>query len=748
MGHLNVQKKLEEFQKKLDVPKWYLGLSEYQERTVLELCNDLRDDFEQGTSFRVEKSLMRLGLSPLITKKKIRTMVVLSRGNDLAFLFFILEGYYMSCRKNGEFTTNERLLLMAMSKIDLLPTLRELDRILPPPQLSDLDLKRQHRSYNTPRPSKALVTDGRPKKKSEKSPKTPYFQRQPRPKEIVVKYTSKPPNLIATFPFWRLDQPPNYGRNTEPPWFAEYNLNPVGRLVKTTVGEAVDKYFNQLNHIKYLERKARFSRRAAAALERALSTDIDEPQMCTYHKFALDQTQLLKDEMTVMARNRCLELMDVTLPYRKMREKRIVAQLEHDIDDCMKRYALKLESTTVHTIAKNDCVLCQEQRVDFPVAKPHDQKGRALIGENLHLAHTEATEMCVGKRLTGGGLRKESIDFDAETEPCPKSGINVNWIPENEPPSCFAPKGKSQQRISFMVDDSKLKRLRKNRKESSVEVRFQGKQTKKSFFVAPSDHKPYQFKYKRIFQSGQEKPRDIKKVIAKAFVHALDWGDESPAPICHKPSVTSDEDAENLEMEINSVRLTDSCASIGDTSEHSNRSHENYRADIVDAVVRCAKDIWLKGVNVKRAEMKAQEEMEKSRTSDQAELKYNIKKFDPDDAQLMNRMLQDGLDLLQKNQRYVLASLPDAYKLPVLQEWIKRRYGKQYTEEEIQKNIQESVKIFELITMLQSSPPQADLMGMDKLPKSKETFAFRNQAKALVSKCNESSLLRSPRSSF
>ncbi|EDW10486.1 uncharacterized protein Dmoj_GI18515 [Drosophila mojavensis] len=736
MGQFNFIKKLEAFQKKLDVPKWYLGLSDYQERTVLELCNDLRDDFEQGTCYRVEKSLMRLGLSPLITKKKIRTMVVLSRGNDLAFLFFILEGYYLSCRKNGEYTTNEKLLMMALSKIDLLPTLRELDRILPPPQLSDLELKQQHPSYNQPRPSKAVVTERRSTKKVtiRRSTKSPYFQRQPRPKEIVVKYISKPPNLVATFPFWQLDQPPNYGRNTEPPWFAEYNLNPVGRLVKSIVGEAVDKYFNHLNHIKYLERRARFSRRAAAALERALTDDSDEPQMCTYHKFAVGETQLVKDEMTVMARNRCLELMDVTLPYRQIRQKRIIAQLERDIDDCMKRYALKMESTTVHTIEKSNCVLCQEQRVDLPAAKPQEQKGRALIGDGLHLAHTEVTDKCIGKRLTGGGLIKEPVEFDPPVDPCPKSGINAEMIPENDPMACFAPKGKSQHRISFLLDDSKLKSLRKNRKESSVEVRFQGKQTKKSFFVAPTDHKPYQFKYKRIFKSGQEKPQDIKKVIAKAFVSALDRGDEMPPPLCKKPSVTSDEDAEKMEKEINGVRLTDSCASIGDTSEHSIRSHENHRADIVDAVVRCAKEIWMKGVSVKRAEMEAKEDDDKKKAQEAAVLTYEVEKFNPDDAELMNRLLKDALDQLKKNQRFVLASLPDAHKLPVLQEWIKRRYGKQYTEEEIQKNLLESIKIFELITMLQANPPPADLLGMDKLPPSKENFGYCKQAKALAAK--------------
>ncbi|KAH8298426.1 hypothetical protein KR044_002478, partial [Drosophila immigrans] len=715
----------------LDVPKWYLGLSDYQETAIKEFGDDLRDDFEQGTSFRVEKSLCRIGLSPLISKKKIRTMVQLSRGNDLAFLFFILEGYYISARKNGEYTTNEKLLMMTMSKIDLLPTLRELDRILPPPQLSALDLKRQQRSelYQ----QKAISPSVTPSKSSKKSQKLPYFQRQPRPKEIVVKYTSKPPNHIASFPFWSLDQPPQYGSPTEPPWFSDYNLNPVGRLVKSTVGEAVDKYFNHLNHIKLLEQKARVSRRAASALEKAKQAFSDEPQMCAYHQFMVGETQLVKDELIVLARNRVMELLDVTLPYRKLTKRRILAQLEHDVDVCMKRYALKMEHTTVHTIKKSDCVLCQEQSVSLPAPKPQDKEGRALVAESLHLASTDVTNKCVGVRLTGGGLRREPVNFEGELPPCEEAThANVKiFDPAN--PSCNSGK-KNQQRISFLLDDRKLKQLRKNRKDPAVEVRFQGKQTRKKFFVAPTDHKPYLFKYKRIFKTNQAKPYDMDAVIAKAFVKALNE-DDPPEPPCERKSLdTSEDDIDKLATGLSGCRLTNSCSSSGDTSDHSTHSHEDRKADIGNAVVRCAKEIWMKGVNMKRTEMERAEADKLAKSSVSAELKYEKQHFDPDDSELMNRMLEDGMKVLRKNQRYVLASLPNAHKLPVLQEWIKRRYGKQYTEAEVQKSIQESVKIFEMITLLQGRPPSADLMGMDHLPLEKENYNYAKAAKALGDK--------------
>ncbi|KAH8418397.1 hypothetical protein KR222_008469, partial [Zaprionus bogoriensis] len=711
----------------LDVPKWYLGLSDYQEQAINELSADLRDDFEQGTSFRVEKDLCRLGLSPLVGKKKIRTMVQLSRGNDLAFLFFILEGYYTSSHKNGEYTTNEKLLMIAMSKIDLLPTLRELDRILPPPQLSPLDLKRQNKiKAIKPEPLRM----GPPKK----STKSPYFQRQPRPKEIVINYTSKPPSHIASFPFWPLDQPPHYGTPADPPWFADYNLNPVARLVKCTVGEAVDKYFNHLNYIRDLEKRARKSRRAAAALETARRSMAEEPTLCVYHQFALTEEQLLKDELTVIARDRVMELMDVTMPYRKLRQRRIVSQLEHDIEVCLHRYAMKMEHTTVQTISKSDCVLCQEQDVTLLTHKPQEREGRILVSDCLQLGHTEAMNKYMGTRLTGGGLRREQIDFNLDNcEDVAQKNIPVASPLET---SCEDP-SKKKQRISFMLDDIKLKRLRKNRKEERIKIFCEGKQTKKTFFKAPTDHKPYLFKYKRIFKSGQEKPRDVNRVIAKAFIKALkaDDGEDEPRTCkqTSEPDISEDNPEKQLMSEVSRCRLTDSCTSTDETSDHSEHSHEDRRADIVDAVVRCAKQIWMKGVNIKRAEMEVKQNLKKV-TTDPSVLSYDVDRFDPDDAALMNRMLEDGLRQLRKSQRYVLATLPNAHKLPVLQEWIKRRYGKQYSEEEVQKSIQESLKIFEMINSLQSDPPTADFMGMDHLPMEKENYNYAKAAKALGNK--------------
>ncbi|ALC41339.1 ssp5, partial [Drosophila busckii] len=724
----------------IDVPKWYLGLSGYQQTAIKEMYNDLRDDFEQGTSFRVEKGLARLGLDPLVSKKKIRTMVKLSRGNDLAFLFFMLEGYYKTARRNGEYSTNEKLLMVAMANVDLMETLRELDRILPPPQLSALDKKRQQRNVYQPparHDSDVHKHHAVPAGKSKKKRKLPYFIAQTRPKEIAVDYSSRPANHIVQFPFWPLNAPPAYGTPAELRWFQEYKLNPVGRLVKNIVSEAVDKFFN----LKFLEGRQTLSRKAAEEFHTMRKSIHGVPQLCGYHQFMLTEAQLAKDQLVVLARDRCLEMLDITMPYRKLRQRRIVAQLERDIDDCYKRYNMKIDRLKVRTlsISKSECMLCQEQYVDLAKPPPCVKQGRALVADCEQLAHTEILDTYVGNRLTGGGVRREPVDFAGELgncQPVPEFTGVINVEP-GQPPQT-APINSGKQRISFSLDARQL-RMSSNKKskppDQPIAVRYEAKQTRKTFFKAPVPHQPYQFKYKRIFKSGMEKPTDVCKQIAKAFVQALDKGEAKSEHICNqlKPT-TSDDELAQLAEQHSGYRLTDSCTSTDDTSDHSTHSRVDHRAEIVNAVVRCVKEIWVKGVTVKRAEMEAAEAFAARKSQYTGVLKFDIDRFDPNDQQLMNTMLQDGFKEMRKNTRYVLASLPDAHKLPVLQEWIKRRYGKQYTEVQMQTNLDQSIKIFEVMSMLQGIPPPADKLGIDRIPESKENYAYFKSAKALGKK--------------
>ncbi|XP_039483199.1 uncharacterized protein LOC120446343 isoform X3 [Drosophila santomea] len=844
---MNFQKKLDDFTRNLDLAKWYMGISAQQEDTMFTMSESLRDDFEQGTGEKMFKMLIALGLQPVISKKKISRIVQLSRNNILAFLYFVMEGYYKTKQKDGVYSINEQLLMNAIAKIDMLPTIRALDTVLPRPPVKIPDPQTQSLA--------SLTTTERPPKKPCK--KSPYFLKQPRPVPRISRLTAKIPDFVVSFSFWPIDGPPDYGKDDEEPWYAAYRLNPGQRLIKKTLSETLERYFK----LAVVEGKQEEQEETPKSRE-------PEANMCLVHKEQVLQAQLLRDELAVKARDRCLELLDVNEPYAKLRKARIVAQLEHDIDVIMARHrnAMHCDQTKVLTIENFDCVLCQKMLVSQPWPEPMDQVGRALVGEDCALAHTTldtyrgkrleggaeqpnntdrtvvqtapidtgcrkgkksdgvkqlnkdgtvaqtaAINICrgkrleaggdkpkntdrtlgqtaaIGKRLEGGGGKPKKKDKKGKKEkkakvvqPEPEPPKPVKVTPYKPPPlklfsppfrmhnvdfkenlpvckqvigpvECEVPPAPKKTAVSFLLAKGKLEG-----KAHRCDMRMPNhKQVKTKFFRGPRSNKPYKFKYHRVFQSGQPKPFDLSHIVTKSFVKALDKSDEDEvddpfylknlltemviedeAPPDTKSEGPPDDEMEKQPIQANQPQLEifrdlelntapHSRETLDRSSNHSCRSHMNYKAEIVDAVVRCAKAVWQKRTLIKRAEMERMGRL----TPRKALTHRDTQTFDPNDDAQMDQLLKDGMRVLRKEPRYVLACLPDAHKLPVLREWIKRRYGKTYSQKELEDNLTESNRIFELVTILQSTPTSPDLMGIDRMPRAKENFNYYKQIK-------------------
>ncbi|KAH8291077.1 hypothetical protein KR054_008276, partial [Drosophila jambulina] len=781
---MSFQNQLDDFNRKLDVAPWYLGISTLQEETIMRMHEKLRDDFEQTTGSSMYRALVVLGIKPVISPRQIRRLVQLSRNNILAFLFFVLEGYYKTCRPKGStvYSINEQLLMIAISRIDLLPTLRGLDSILPPPKLHPLEIRRLNRAARIKAQvhatSSPIVTEAPAKKPMKKSP---YYQKQPRPVQRISNLTTKQTDFIVEFNFWPSNGPPNYGEEREEPWFAQYNLNPGLRLIKKTMSETLERYFNMGDKKDKGEGDETKSSESHA-------------NMCLAHRMQAEQGQLLKDELAVKARDRCLELLDITQPYSKLRQKRIVAQLENDIDLIMDRHrrAMHCDQTKVLTIENTDCVLCQQMLVSQPWPEPNDQVGRALIGEDCGMAHTAAMDTYRGRRLEGGAKSKKDKkgkkdkgkkDKKKKEEPPeeppkpeePKKKVTP-WKPpppklDHEPfrmtnidfkkklkkclppqtlSECDVPPAPKKSAVSFALAMGKI-----HAKGQKCEIQQPVKKpVKKKFFRASGSNKPFQFKYHRVFQSGQPRPFDLKRLVAKSFVKALNKSDsDDPNGGPNMTTAVSEmqvdegmppEDEQQLEPVTEpdpdlQEKLNDDLFGEGKTerdsretldrsSSHSQRSHIDYKAQIVEAVIQCANTIWQKQAAFKRTEMEQQERMAKRNA-----LRYEEdEKFDPDNAEQMNNLLKDGLKVLSRNPRYVLASLPDSHKLPVMREWIKRRYGKAYSQKELEASLVESSRIFELVTLVQGNIPNPNLQTIDRLPRSKENFDNYKEIKKMA----------------
>ncbi|KAI8043773.1 hypothetical protein M5D96_005111 [Drosophila gunungcola] len=192
----------------------------------------LRDDMEQGSTYRVRHCVSQLGLHPLLESSQIRTIMDMSQGNDLAFLWFLWELAYkqpQTCRKDTKdcYTVNEQLLLSGIAHLDMPTTLRALDALLPPgPQPKKRSTQNHSVQKSGPR---------------QKDFALPYFAPPVRPRPFISKGKLQLPESRLRFPEYsqysdRMHQIPNETSR----WFAQYQLCPAKRIVNKLLTEELN----------------------------------------------------------------------------------------------------------------------------------------------------------------------------------------------------------------------------------------------------------------------------------------------------------------------------------------------------------------------------------------------------------------------------------------------------------------------------------------------------------------------------
>ena len=119
-------------------PRWYQELSRDQLTAVDLVTEAIEDETEDCQFDRCNKVLNMIGLSLLPSKSEILTAIEFSRGNDIAFLWSLYESMFGACaitHTKTIFSYNERLILSSICHLDMIMTLRELDKILPKPEV-------------------------------------------------------------------------------------------------------------------------------------------------------------------------------------------------------------------------------------------------------------------------------------------------------------------------------------------------------------------------------------------------------------------------------------------------------------------------------------------------------------------------------------------------------------------------------------------------------------------------------------
>lgn len=274
------------FLQQKDVPAWFRGTSRFQINAADALLNALRDDTEQRTSHRVHGCLTSIGLNPMVTPKQIQFLMRLSRGNDLAFLWFLMELHYKTPSENS-YSVNEQLIMSSIAHLDMITTLRELDKVLPPGHPSLKDIQRMEKKLLDEKNKKSKV-----RKPPKPKPSLPYFETLVRPKPYGKSLTIPIPDYKVTFEKYDNYKNPNFiVYNEGNRWYADYELQQNKRVVNRIVHEEIMSIFDDY---------AKISLKADTIVN-----------LCERHKAIKEMEERMEHELRVAARDKCLKLMDL-----------------------------------------------------------------------------------------------------------------------------------------------------------------------------------------------------------------------------------------------------------------------------------------------------------------------------------------------------------------------------------------------------------------------------------------------------
>uniref|UniRef100_A0A182PRA5 DUF4771 domain-containing protein n=1 Tax=Anopheles epiroticus TaxID=199890 RepID=A0A182PRA5_9DIPT len=129
--------------RKRSTPLWFQELTDEQCAICDQFLDAIGEDTDERTFHRTERLLRELGIYPVCPRRILRTALILCNGNDLSFIWLLLELHYIrspgkdSASQTKDYSVNERLLLSAITHLDMMTTLRGLEKVLPPKKPKD-----------------------------------------------------------------------------------------------------------------------------------------------------------------------------------------------------------------------------------------------------------------------------------------------------------------------------------------------------------------------------------------------------------------------------------------------------------------------------------------------------------------------------------------------------------------------------------------------------------------------------------
>ncbi|KAH8287898.1 hypothetical protein KR018_006785, partial [Drosophila ironensis] len=626
--------------------RWYRGMSGVQTESCDALLHALRDDMEQGSTYRVRNCMAGLGLSPMVKSSTIRTIMSISQGSDLAFLWFLWESDYKQAYRLDDsdpkqYTVNEQLLLSAIAHLDMPATLRALDSLLPPASHS---LKRKPKCQTTTCKSSFEIK----KAPRRKTYGMPYFERQVLPRPFNPKDICRPLVARLRFPeYERYADPTQEIPNEKTRWFANYQLCPAKRVIKKLLSDELKRLIVEPH-------------------ERTQPSDNEI--LCETHQYLREANALQQEKKVHQVLQDCLAQLDIPGAELKTRRMRIAQQMERDIECAAerirgqsKRFLRQLKC--LRTVG-GFCRLC-----DVQVSQPGRQEET-----------DKKSNLCKLMGLGNDPLAKPHLFADERDD------LLKVLLLHREKGCCVAE--------CRFIEARALDEIKKEPK-----ISLKKKKMAKFPLPPPLPPLPPPKPEKKLADlipvcsrtlpclRRRHKPPEVEEFTCRKLGELqLDYGkifDIPGVPVEHMPWEDNFVDMEDKQPLIH--RLFIEALNEGKSEEAQEVQRDMELPPIQRAAAGCAIDIFRTSV----------QEVVMGQRSVMPIASPEIFLIDPNNSQQIEDLLKKALEVLQCNPHYVLASFPNAHKLPMLLDWVANRYGKTFSREEMQALIKSTYHIYE-----------------------------------------------------
>ncbi|KAH8363461.1 hypothetical protein KR084_010646 [Drosophila pseudotakahashii] len=704
---------------------WYRGLSQSQMAAASRLSDILRDNMDKKTVSEVAKVMVGLGLHPTPPWKTLHQVIQLSRGNDLAFLWFLMEMCYKSPNHGQTYSANEQIIMSTIFRLDLFPTLRELDRWLPLPHSYQADrdkaeVFRQRSQRIRKERQKELA-----KKSKTTTPLSPYFQEPniPRRSRQERKFLSDYPETPACL--LQMDEEPieTYLWSR---WFGSYTLNEAHRVGKSIIFQEINSIFESFK---------------AASLPPQ-----DVESLCAHHQYIREMERSLKVKLEMLKQRKREELIVVRNRAEERRRKRLIQELEEMSACYLKRFQdmaarARLASTRKQLFGGSsvkssafDCRYnqsncdafeegrCQVFEADIPPERPVIKKPGGSRSSSR-------------KRLLSGAESKTKTKAKFRS----KSRSRSNSRNKRKRKS----KSKRTSEKKFEIIEEETKPPHRNSEFADITVRL----LKGEIPILPGcpDFKPEPANCAKCHiynpQEGLPIERTLKhrpSSLMQFLQLCANEEDEKEVSEPEKVSSPPPQEPKLLELGPNRfkfnyrelfgslhrthldderMRLKEAFVrAIDDDVQYLSAALDGEEEGSLDALVdRAAKRVFSEDVKtfhreLEKLQRKRDEERNREKHSDR--LSFGQEFYDPENIPLMKEMLRLGLEKVAQDKRYVLPTLPEVHSVPYLIEWIRLRYGKRYSHKEKERILNKDKVVMDQITWVM----RTSLVNIPSLP--------------------------------